>query len=55
MNENKPLKDWTLEELLDFCDSQKICDKCKLKKFCWGDFRNSPCSLDLKEQENDRT
>lgn len=47
---NKPLKDWTLGELKEYCDSQR-CEECK---FGAGAYKcilegSNPCKWDLSE------
>lgn len=46
---NKPLKDWTLGELKEYCDGRR-CEECKFDKDKYGcDWDTDPCKWDLSE------
>ena len=42
---DKPLKDWTLEEILKYCKSVD-CGECKLEDFCGNYFGISPNDME---------
>lgn len=43
MDENKPIKDYTLGEIKEICEKTITkCKDCIFADFCWKNFDNSP-------------
>lgn len=50
---DKPLKDWTLEEVVQYCENQGLrCDGCKIITFCDKFFKKDPWDFEFEDGNN---